>query len=296
MFNQIKYFISVVKNKNFTKAAEECHISQPAISQQIKELEADLGVKLLNRSGRSFTLTDAGKYFYAHSQDLINNLEELVSETQKIGNRKKEPFVLRAGYLRNFGTREFLQAVAEFSNQYPDAQLKITSGSHEELFNLLENNDLDIAFSDLRRAPSEKYVNKFLASSSFEVLINKKFVQKDQKKILNKDLEEYPCILVIGENERADEEKYYHDVLGIEGEFLTATTYDDAILMAAMGQGYLIINDRVKKNIAKNADLVSLPLYNGGEKLEQKYYAFWQADNSGYYVESFFDILQTQFK
>ena len=42
MFNQIQYFIAVVKNKNFTKAAEECHISQPAISQQIKELEAKL--------------------------------------------------------------------------------------------------------------------------------------------------------------------------------------------------------------------------------------------------------------
>nr|WP_236943499.1 LysR family transcriptional regulator [Lactobacillus amylolyticus] len=73
MFNQIQYFIAVVKNKNFTKAAEECHISQPAISQQIKELEANLGVELLHRKGRSFTVTKAGQYFYHHGQDVIDN-------------------------------------------------------------------------------------------------------------------------------------------------------------------------------------------------------------------------------
>lgn len=296
MFNQIQYFISVVKNKNFTRAADECHISQPAISQQIKELESELGVKLLDRKGRSFTVTRAGKYFYHHSQDLLNNLEELISDTKEIGNQKEEPFVLHAGYLRNFGTNEFLHAVSQFSNEFPDVQLKITSGSHEKLFNLLEDNKIDIAFSDLRRAPSEKYVNEFLVSSSFEVLINKKEVSEGQTKVDNKDLRDLPCILIVGPNEQADEEKYCQEVLGINGDFITADTYDEATLMATLGQGYVIINDRIKKNITPNDNLISLPLYNGNQRLEQKYYAFWKADNSGYYIESFFDILQNQFK
>lgn len=296
MFNQIRYFISVVDNKNFTRAAEECNISQPAISQQIKELEAVIGTTLLERKGRSFTVTKAGKYFYSHGQDLVNNLEELVSATQQIGNQKDEPFVLRAGYLRNFGTSEFLKAVSEFSDEYADAQLKITSGSHEKLFNMLENDKLDIAFSDLRRAPSPKYTNKYLVSSRFEVLINKKFIKEDQNKIDNKDLRELSCILVIGPNERDDEKQYYQNVLGIHSDFLIVDTYDEAIMMVTLGQGYLIINDCVKRNITLNKDLTSLPLYNGGQKMKQEYYAFWKADNSGYYVESFFDILKEQFE
>ncbi|WP_265484538.1 MULTISPECIES: LysR family transcriptional regulator [unclassified Lactobacillus] len=198
MFNQIRYFISVVKNKNFTKAAEECHISQPAISQQIKELESELGVQLLERIGRSFTVTQAGKYFYNHSQDLLNNLDELISETKKIDNQTEEPFILHAGYLRNFGTNEFLRAVTEFSGEFPDVQLKITSGSHEKLFNMLEEDKLDIAFSDLRRAPSNKYVNKFLTSSNFEVLINKKQVNTNQTKVESQALRDLPCILIVG--------------------------------------------------------------------------------------------------
>ncbi|WP_265484539.1 MULTISPECIES: hypothetical protein [unclassified Lactobacillus] len=96
-------------------------------------------------------------------------------------------------------------------------------------------------------------------------------------------------------NEQADEEKYYQDVLNISGDFVTASTYDEAIMMATLNQGYLIINDRVKDTITLNDDLVSLPLYNGDQQLSQEYYAFWKADNSGYYIESFFDILEKQF-
>lgn len=219
MFNQIKYFISVVKNKNFTKAAEECNISQPAISQQIKELEAELGTQLLERSGRSFTLTRAGKYFYKYSQDILDNVEILIKETQKIGNQKMAPYVLHAGYLRNFGTKEFFAAVKQFSNEYPDAKLNITSGSHEKLYHLLEDNKLNIALNDLRRAPSEKYINKFLASSSFEVVINRKYIDSNRTRVQMKDLADLSCILVVNSSEQDDEEHYYRDILELKEIF-----------------------------------------------------------------------------
>ena len=64
MLKQIKYFQSVVKNNSFSVAAEECFISQSAISQQIQSLERELGVMLLQRENRKFTLTPAGEYFY----------------------------------------------------------------------------------------------------------------------------------------------------------------------------------------------------------------------------------------
>ena len=60
LFKQIKYFVSVVECNSFTEAAEQCYISQPAISQQIQALEKDLGVELIHRENRSFSLTPAG--------------------------------------------------------------------------------------------------------------------------------------------------------------------------------------------------------------------------------------------
>ena len=64
MLRQIQYFHSVVENNSFSLAAEECNISQSAISQQIKALENELGFKLLERNNRKFTLTPAGEHFY----------------------------------------------------------------------------------------------------------------------------------------------------------------------------------------------------------------------------------------
>ncbi|MCH5352170.1 MAG: LysR family transcriptional regulator, partial [Acutalibacter sp.] len=67
MLNQVRYFQAVVRLGSFTEAAEECNISQSAISQQIKALEQELGVQLLERSKRKFTLTPAGEHFYKKS-------------------------------------------------------------------------------------------------------------------------------------------------------------------------------------------------------------------------------------
>jgi DNA-binding transcriptional LysR family regulator len=163
--HQLEYFIAVVKYKNFTKAANECHISQPAISQQIKELENALGVKLLNRKGRGFTVTQAGLYLYQHGQDLLQTYQKLIQHTQELGQAASQQYVLNLGYLRDFGTREFLQAVTDFSKAYPQVKVKIHSGSHEDLFHLIESDQVDLNFSDLRRAPSDRYVNDHLAQS-----------------------------------------------------------------------------------------------------------------------------------
>ena len=64
MLRQIKYFKAVVRNNSFSEAAGECHISQSAISQQIKALENELGFSLLERKNRKFVLTPAGEHFY----------------------------------------------------------------------------------------------------------------------------------------------------------------------------------------------------------------------------------------
>ena len=64
MIRQLKYFQAVVRNNSFSEAAEECHISQSAISQQVQALERELGVDLLERKKRKFAITPTGEYVY----------------------------------------------------------------------------------------------------------------------------------------------------------------------------------------------------------------------------------------
>ena len=100
MLNQVKYFQAVVRCGSFTEAAEECNISQSAISQRIKALEQKLGVQLIVRMNRKFTLTPAGEHFYKKSLILVADYDRLVQDVIRIS--KKDQAELRIGYLKSY--------------------------------------------------------------------------------------------------------------------------------------------------------------------------------------------------
>ena len=291
MFQQMQYFIAIVKNHSFTQAAVDCHISQSAISQQMKELESRLGLKLIKRQGRSFEVTEAGQYFYTHSQDILADVEQLVENTIKI--EKNDEAELRVGYLRSFGTTEFLQTVSEFTREFPKVKIKISSGTHEDLYELLRTGQIDLNLSDQRRALSNEYQNEFLTASEFMVAVNHA-LPVDTEKIDIAALVDLPCILIIDGSQQAAEEAYYREVLGVKSEFVRAQNYDEAQMLVASNQGYLIINQRMRTQL--DQDIVKMiPLFKGHRGLIQNYYAYWQADNSGYYIETFAELLKQNF-
>lgn len=291
MFQQMQYFIAIVNNHSFTQAAVDCHISQSAISQQMKELESQLGVKLLNRKGRSFEVTEAGQYFYIHSQDILADVDQLIKKTIKI--EKNDEVELRVGYLRSFGTAEFLQTVSKFTQEFPKVKIKISSGTHEELYELLQTGKIDLNFSDQRRALSNEYQNEFLTASEFMVAVNNSLPVEAQK-IDVADLVDIPCILIIDGHQQVSEEEYYRNVFGVKSEFVIAKSYDEAQMLIASNQGYLIINQRMRTQLDK--DIVKMiSLVKGDRKLIQNYYAYWQANNSGYYIETFAELLKQTF-
>lgn len=98
LLRQIQYFQKIVECGSFTEAAEQCNISQSAISQQVKALEVELGFLLLVRKNRSFEITPAGRYFYEKSIGITSQIDKLCAESRKIA--LNEGAVLRVGYLK----------------------------------------------------------------------------------------------------------------------------------------------------------------------------------------------------
>ena len=86
LLRQIEYLQAVIENGNFYQAAEQCHVSQSAISQQIKKLEEELGVKLLERHNRTFSLTPAGEHFYRKSLVISGDIRQMIRETKRIAS------------------------------------------------------------------------------------------------------------------------------------------------------------------------------------------------------------------
>ena len=292
MIKQIKYFQAVVRCKSFTEAAEECFISQSAISQQIQALEQELGVKLLNRQNRKFSLTPAGEHFYRKSLVLIADFERMCNETVRIAN--KDQAELRIGYLKCYGGQEFRLAVAEFSEKYPDVSVQIINGNHEDLYAALRDGGVDLILSDQRRAFSDEYVNHILTTSECYIEIAARNPIAALEYVESEDLKNIPCILVASPEQQETERIYYHEVVGIQGDFLFAENLEEARLLVIGGKGFMPI-DGGEHEPGAAAALGRVLLTRRGNPIKRTYCAFWKADNSGYYIEDFADMLESKF-
>ena len=290
MLNQIRYFQSVVKNKSFTEAAEECHISQSAISQQVKALENELGVQLLRRGNRSFELTEAGAYFYKKSLILIADYERMVLETTRVS--RADTAELRIGYLKSYGSLQIQNAVSVFSQRYPDIQIRIAAGNHEDLYDLLRADRLDIVLNDQRRAFSDAYVNCSLGNRATFAEIAARNPMARLETITASDLKNTPCVLVASKEQQKTEQEYYRTIIGIESEILFASSLEEARLLAVQNNGFMPINAGSPEYGNTTA---RVPLVRNGRQLSTHYCAFWKTDNSGYYIEEFAEILRKEF-
>ena len=292
MIKQIKYFQAVVRCKSFTEAAEECFISQSAISQQIQALEQELGVKLLNRGNRKFSLTPAGEYFYRKSLVLIADFERMRNETVRIANKDRAE--LRIGYLKCYSGQEFRMAVADYSQRYPDVSIQIINGNHEDLYTALRNGEVDLILSDQRRAFSDEYANFILASSKCYIEIAAWNPIASLECVETEELKNILCILVASPGQQDTEQTYYREVLGIQSDFQFAENIEEARLLVVGGKGFMPIEGG-SQELGSAASLSRVLLTRRGNPIKRTYCAFWKEDNSGYYIEAFADILKSKF-
>ena len=293
MIRQIRYFQSVVRNNSFSEAAEECHISQSAISQQIQALERELGFYLLKRKNRKFILTPAGEYFYKKSLVLIADYEQMCREAGKLAKDDKSALVI--GYLRCYSGQEFHLALEEFSAKHPDVSVKIEYGNHEELYELLRMGRVDLVLNDQRRAFSDQYVNLILTTGNEYIEISSRNPIASLPFITPQELKNIPCILVASKEQRENEQEYYQGVVGFQGDFLYAENLEEARLMVIGGQGFMPV-EGVKRAENFGFSISRIPLFRGESQITRNYCAFWKKDNSGYYIEEFADILKRQFE
>ncbi len=292
LFRQIEYLQAVVEHGNFYAAADACHVSQSAISQQIKKLEEELEVQLLERHNRTFSLTPAGEHFYRKSLIIRGDLEQLIRETKRID--KKDAAILRLGYYKGYHGNEFSEAVAMFSEKYPTVEIKTMNGSHEDLYHALENDTVDLVLNDQRRAFSGAYNNMILSESTTYIEISSRnpLCHLDQLDV--HDLKNIPCILVINPSGQEEEQRYYDEIVGLHGEFLFAETLQDARLKIVTGQGYMPV-DVIGEQVWFDTAVSRILLTRNGEPIEKTYCAFWKKDNSGFYVEEFAEMLKSRF-
>lgn len=125
---KLRYFLVVARCQNMTKAAEALHVAQPAISQAIKKLDDELGVKLFDRVGRNIRLSETGKLFYTEIEPLVKALDDIPQKlADKVGLENK---TVRVNIL---ASHELMtDIVSEFKREHLDASFHISQNEEDE--------------------------------------------------------------------------------------------------------------------------------------------------------------------
>ena len=140
----LRYFIGVAEEENVSRAALKLHVSQPALSRQIRDLEDELGFLLLERSAKSVRLTEAGRAFLIEARAVLQRAEDAVKAARAIATGGSGE--LHVGYAPSLTTRILPPALRAFQAQLPSVRVKLHDFSTEEMLAGLREGKLQIAF------------------------------------------------------------------------------------------------------------------------------------------------------
>lgn len=140
----LRVFVTVAEQSHFSKAGELLNLSQPGVSMHIRNLENELGAKLLYRSSKQVRLTEAGSILYKHAKQILAHFEEASQEIHMLQDEVTGSIHIGASF--TIGEYILPAKLAEFANQYPQVKIQVTIGNTEEIIGGVRSNDLDIGF------------------------------------------------------------------------------------------------------------------------------------------------------
>ncbi len=143
-FRQLQYFVKVARLQHVTKAAEELHVAQSAVSRQIHRLEEELGVRLFMQRGRNVQLTSVGQLFLRRAEAILTDIDRAVLEIQEFVD--PEVGEIRLGFPHSLGYHLIPRAVASFRSLHPNVKFRFRQGMYASLIRDIVEAEVDLAF------------------------------------------------------------------------------------------------------------------------------------------------------
>jgi len=156
----LRYFQAIAEAGSFTRAAEQLHVAQPALSMAIKKLESELELTLFHRHERQISLTDEGQKLLDHSRRILQAIDDARLEMQELKGLTQGN--VRVGIPSMLGSYYFPPILMAFRNRYPSLNLEVIEGGTWQLQQMLERGELDLGIIVAEFVPEALQATTFL--------------------------------------------------------------------------------------------------------------------------------------
>jgi len=287
----LRYFVAVAETLSFTKGAKKLRLAQPSLTRQIKDLEEEIGVRLLDRTKREVNLTEEGKSFLADAKHVLAHSAEIIESVQRLSHH--EITALNIGYVADLFYSSLPITLAALQRSLPTVSINLFDMTRGDQFRALEEGKIDLGFVGLRESIEERGLQFRSVASHKTVAALAKSNQLAKKTII--ELRDLKPIFFIGMSETAY--PGYRQWLtttcqqvGFMPRVLQDADIERTVIRAvAAGLGVALLPDHVKKLPHKN--VVFRPL---APTVMTESCVAWNGENTSMALRAYLKIVKEQ--
>ncbi len=256
----LRYFVAVAEQESFSRAAQALHVSQSAISEQIADLEREVGIQLLDRGARKTLLTQSGMVFLQHARRVLEEANNALVQTQRA--ERGEVGTLRIGFFAGSVGEGFPMLVRSFRQSHPHVELSLMEMTPVEQWAALEDGRIDLGFTRIPEPQFRREIrHETLRLDPIVAILPRDHPRADVKRLDLKDLANDPFIISARDVSPAVYDKVTE--LCAEAGFVpniasTSSVWSSVILMVQSGEGVALLPLNHQQSLTK--DLVFVPL------------------------------------
>jgi DNA-binding transcriptional LysR family regulator len=190
--HQIRYFLAAARSLSFTRAAETCHVSQPALTAAMKKLEAELGGPMFYREANRLLLTEFGRQMEPLLAQIAERAEAATAAAENLRLQNQPP--VRLGVMPTLGPLRLARFLSDFQRAHPGVELAVSEGRPGELGRGLEADTLDVAILNPVESPGESFRIEPLYAERYVVVLPPDHALKESNAITLSDLSNQPYV------------------------------------------------------------------------------------------------------
>ena len=285
----LKYFVAVAEEMHFGRAAKRLHIAQPPLSQQIMNLETELGVKLFDRARRTIQMTDAGIYFLKEAQQLLLHVERAAETARRIYRGQAGRLIV--GFVGSVVHTFLPEGLRLFRERFPDVELVLQELNTAEQIRSLHARRIDVGFL-YPDAQDSMLASQTLTQTPLMVVLPKKHVLSGRKSLHIRELAQEPFIANTRSSEPVVRDAFIslcHSAGFSPRIAQEAGNVQTVLGLVASGLGVCLLPDFIKS--IRRPGVRYIPL--SGSPPTVKLAAVWHSDNSSTLVKSFVTVIES---